>query len=819
MAPRKAPTWASAPLRMADLLKVAAVGQRDGVMRSDLLTAALLIWIMACPPALGENPREGADGLSLAAASKLYPLPGTKRVFLHRPADYKIVTARPDLKLQIKNATTGGGLHLTGYGFVLVGKDGLESFDFDRTRLRFEQNSLPLLCERVVQAGFVFEQTVFTTTDANDRPVVLLRLRIVPENDRSGHVLKLAWLTVRDAHGRFHSHSNEDYIVFEPWAPAWQSGLDLEFEGGVQHDGRVIFDAIRSSDNVSIVAGSRPKSPLELTVALDRRKEATIEVLIPYEGLQKPVGNADRNLCWQADKAFPLEQKDRLLALSFDAEYARQTRQWQHHLARAAQILVPEAAVVDIYRTLSLNNLQFLGSSPGCAWYKPGQGGFNGFSVVYGWESSHFLTVMDRQGFHDETRRVLDYFLTTQQGRHGPQGDISTAEGCFRPHIHWMCETGSILGIFAEHALSSGDVAGLRKDSVALVKAARWIQSQRARTKQLDAAGKKVPHYGLMPPGRATDWPDSGYFFWTDAYTWQGLDRLARAYQRAGLPEADWLRDEAADYHACILDAMRRSLKPHPLDASLLWFPDHVYEDPAKALPTTIYSGPKSLLGSGALEPNDPLAPAIEASLRRAGCMNDQFGFHMRTMEDAGLKRRQEQSAGGHVDLYYVNEPERAWHRIWLARGERIKALRYFYMTMAYSTSRDVHLTHERFCPQLAWLLPWQPNASGNGRVLEMILTSLCFEQGDAMCLLYGAPDAWFDAREPLGVTGLCTSCGRFSFRIEPRQQSGSYLLSYECEQPPPRFFLALPSGQGSQQRRIVEIPSRNLRKAACVVP
>lgn len=42
--------------------------------------------------------------------------------------------------------------------------------------------------------------------------------------------------------------------------------------------------------------------------------------------------------------------------------------------------------MVDIYRTLSLNNLQFLGSSPGCAWYKPGQGGFNGFSVVYGWE-------------------------------------------------------------------------------------------------------------------------------------------------------------------------------------------------------------------------------------------------------------------------------------------------------------------------------------------------------------------------------------------------------------------------------------------------
>ena len=514
-----------------------------------------------------------------------------------------------------------------------------------------------------------------------------------------------------------------------------------------------------------------------------------------------------------------MAEKERLLALSFDAEYARQACQWQRQLDRATRISVPEATVADIYRTLTLDNLQFLGSSPEVAWYKPGQGGFNNASTVYGWESSHFLTVMDRQGFHDETRRVLDYFLTTQQGRHGPEGDVTTAEGCFRPHIHWMCETGSILGIFAEHALDSGDVAGLRRDSAALVKAARWIESQRARTKQLDAGGNKVTHYGLMPRGRATDWPDVGYFFWTDAYTWQGLDRLARAYEVARLPEAGWLRAEAADYRACIVEAVRRSLKPHPLAPSLKWFPDQVYEDPLKALPTTIYGGPRALLGSGTLDPDDALVPAIEASLRRGGCMNDQFGFHMRTMEDAHLKLRQEKSAGGPVDLYYVNEPERVWHRVWLARGERVKALRYFYMTLAYSTSRDLHLTHERFCPQLPWLLPWQPNGSGNGRVLEMILTSLCFEAPAAVHLLYGVPDAWFAARGPLGLSGLRTSFGRLSFRVTPGPRPGSYWFSYACEAtPPPRFLLALPSGQGAEKRRIVDIPTRDRKKATCIV-
>src|SRR5690606_15722272 len=161
---------------------------------------------------------------------------------------------------------------------------------------------------------------------------------------------------------------------------------------------------------------------------------------------------------------------------------------------------------------------------------------------------------------------------------HGPAGDISTAEGCFRPHIHWMCETGAILRVFAEHAICRRDASELRRDSPALLKAARWIRNERARSKVFDGNGNKVLHYGLMPAGRATDWPDAGYFIFTDAFTWQGLDRLARAYEEAGLPDAAWLREEANDYHRCIRDAIERAFKPHPLDPSLRWIPDELYE-------------------------------------------------------------------------------------------------------------------------------------------------------------------------------------------------------------------------------------------------
>jgi hypothetical protein len=729
---------------------------------------------------------------------------------LHQPCDYKIVEARPDLKFLMKDATATD-LSPTGFGFILIVDGKPESFDFKRTEQHFARGAFPLLTQQIVQAGFVFRQTSFTTEDAAGRRLVMVRLQIRRENSSSPRVVKLGWLSVRAPHTRYYSHPNEDYIVFEPWSRGWESSLPLHCDGGVQHDGETIFDAIRPSDNISIAAADNVAGALALTVSFENCSESQIEMIVPYEGLPASMIQQPN---WRERKTFKLREKERLLRLSFDEEYARQAGRWERCLRRAAAIQTPETLVDDVYRTLTLNDLQFLGSSPGITYCQPGQGGFNSFAVVYGWESSHFLTVMDAQGFHKEVRRVLDYFLTTQQGSHGPEGDISTAEGCFRPHIHWMCETGSILGIFAQHAIYSRDWGALCRDSPSLLKAARWIQGQRARTKQTTAAGKKVLHYGLMPAGRATDWPQSAYNLFTDAYTWHGLDSLARAYEVAQLPEAVWLRQEADDYRKCILEATRRSLKPHPFDAALKWVPSDIYEDPTKVQATTIFEGPQALIGAGVVPPGDPLVPMIENSLRRAGCMNDWFGFHMRIMEDAALKQRQEQSAGGRIDLYYVNASERIWQRAWLERGERIKALRYFYATLACSTSRDVHMTQERYCPQLPWLLPWQPNASGNGRILSMILASLCLETRDGLHLLSGVPDAWFAARRPLGLTGLRTSFGTFSFSLKPGGKRRSYDFSYEfSEPPPPRLFVAIPSSEGPEMRQTIEINCTNRKQ------
>ncbi len=751
---------------------------------------------------------------SYAAMSAITPLPGSKRIYLQQPCDHRIITVRPDMKFLTYEAAPQQSGMVVGYGFVIVNDSSVVSFDYETMEQSFEEECLPLLTQRVSQQGFSFEQKSFTTTMKDGRKLLLVRLTIKRLSAESARNLTLAWLTVQAPHSRFYSHANEDYIVFEPWGAAWESPLNLETAENVQRDGWIVFDAFRHSENVLPQTRTIAGAHLTFDIYFTGEQEALIEFIIPYEGLghAKQMGGVGGSRTQPG--AFAVTERSRLLSLSFDDEYRRQTRSWSRTLSHATTIAVPEKIVQNIYRVLTCNNLQFMGGNAATSHLKPGQGGFNPFSTVYGWESSNYLSVMDAQGFHSEVERVLDYFLTTQYGHKGPEGDISTAEGSFRPHIHWMCETGALIGIFADHAILSGDFNRLRRDSAALLKAAGWISGQRARTKDIRSGGGRPAHYGLMPPGRATDWPDYCYSLFTDVYTWRGLDKLARSFEIGGFTEAERLRAEADDYRQCILVSLKTLMEEQAQHAS------RQKKKPENDAPPVLLSH-IALLDSKMVDAQDDLIPVIEAEFRHSGEMNDLFATRMPEMEDVELMKIQEKTAGGEIDLYYVNSAEKVWHRLWLERGERIKALRYFYMTLAYSTSRDVHIASERFCPQLIWLLPWQPNASGNGRILEMMINSLCLEYQDSMHLLAGVPDAWFASGGPIGLSRLCTAFGLFSFTVQPDPTNpGNFTFAYECSRDiPKRFLLSLPMDSGHlEERRIVRVDTRKAKKAVCTI-
>jgi len=251
---------------------------------------------------------------------------------------------------------------------------------------------------------------------------------------------------------------------------------------------------------------------------------------------------------------------------------------------------------------------------------------------------------------------VLDYFLTTQQVATGQRGHFHRRRMFPSAHSIGCCETGSILGIFAQHAICGRVGRAFGATRRPCLKAAVGFKA--AGSHQADGCRRrKGLALRLMPP---VDHRLAGIEIRLlhRRVHLAGLDRLASAYELARCPKAAWLRPEADDYRGCILEAMHRSLKPHPFDPALKWVPSDVYEDPAKSPGNYYLRGPRALSAPECLSPDDPIVPMIEGSLRRAGCMSDLFGFRMRNHGKTQPEETPEQSAGGKVDLYYVNMSE-----------------------------------------------------------------------------------------------------------------------------------------------------------------
>jgi len=101
------------------------------------------------------------------------------------------------------------------------------------------------------------------------------------------------------------------------------------------------------------------------------------------------------------------------------------------------------------------------------------------------------------------------------------------------------------------------------------------------------------------------------------------------------------------------------------------------------------------------------------------------------------------------------------------------------YSSLVYGMSEDCHETVERVNLVDANYSPFQPNSSGNGRVLAMLRRIVIDEQDEAqgkLRLLRGAPPRWFapgksisfsDAPTVFGKTALRTTCTDHAITID----------------------------------------------------
>jgi len=708
--------------------------------------------------------------------SGLYPRTRSKRIYIHTPLDDSLVEVRPDLTLIFKDALGRKGNLRRGHGF-LIGTQNERNprfFNFRKVEQSLLSPKEPILFSTLAQSGFDHRLTSLAVKTEDGGSRVHLYLSITNLHPTQSKTSDWYFVNVEANHDSFYVHGNEDYVPYDNVAPAWFNGMDLEHReidsvNGYlldQHGSIILrYDAAPLSRVDYLAQSGDFKNILKFKMELapGELKKIHIEIYDTF-----------------------IERSNRLVSIHnetvLNEETAiEQSRQiWYKALSGRASIQIPESTIQAIFDTAQTNSLQLIAErEDGSA--LPGQGGFNDFTVVYSWEVSIYLKVLIRLGYGDIVKKTLKYFLSTQAGSKGPEGEIVSPEGSFRAHIFWMCETGAVLGLLADYYLLTKDQNWFSEHASAILQACDWVSRERRATKVYKKDGTKVDYYGLLPKGRVHDWPDKGHFFFSDAYTWRGFHQMALALTDSGHPEASRYTAEVNDYRECIATAIKKATYLYPADEHIRWISNEVHIKPGVRAGVYAIDGPACLLDTGLIEFTDSIVPEIEYYMRTHFSMSDLFAVKLPEMEDRYLGELQEQYAGSAIDLYYVNAVERIWHRIWCLRGEREKALRYFYTTMAYSTTLDTYHVHERFSPQLQWLSPWQPNGSGNGRIIEMILNSLFIMNGNELKLLPCIPADWLNVGKRVEVSRVGTYLGELSFSVV---RSSLYTIQVEIVLP-----------------------------------
>lgn len=712
--------------------------------------------------------------------------PMSQRVPLQARYHPDVVLLHPDLSIALGRENDALGL-----GFALEGPFQLpDAYTVGR---RLHKGYQPIVESTWEAGGCIVTQTALTVLPADAETITgkerqYLGLRLVLHN-RSKDTLKIPLLLML---GRMQGSQNTNYSPFLGSASRWmEPPMQVRIEN----------DAVTLDDRALLVYRSNMPATLEFlencnTGTTDPLMPASLNNCLRWKLDLQPGQTCTLDLIASGSSNLPpLEELDQMRQLTFDAALFRAEAYWDKGLEPGMKLTTPEPRLNDIYRHLILSCLGNVTKDPDRTWHIPYQ--FPGWDGVWPWECAHMVDALCSVGFHREMEPTLRYFTERQTGLgqyeepgRGPEGDVKSTYGCYTGNflLRWMNETGSILWALASKYTYSGDADWLLQNKESILAAWDWIQGERARTRRFTEYGEKVLHYGLLPRGRVHDWNDWHHFFFSDVFSWKGMDATAAAFRQAGFPEADRLTAEVHEYRQCLLDAVERAQFPDP-ETGLLFVPNLTNYQQGERGGLWWADGPSCMFATGLLDAaKDPRFDAMFQYLERT------WGTLM------GLTNRMDEpkELGKNNPFWYVNSSERGYFQNFLARGEVEKALLVFYSNLVYGMSNDCYQTVERIHVSDANYAPFQPNASGNGRLIDMFRRMVIDDQEpELVWLLRGCPRRWFAPGESILVEDAPTRTGTMDIQVKSEMNRVVVEIMAPLGEPAPevRLMVRRPDG------------------------
>ncbi|MHB9024694.1 MAG: hypothetical protein ACYC7E_11055 [Armatimonadota bacterium] len=403
------------------------------------------------------------------------------------------------------------------------------------------------------------------------------------------------------------------------------------------------------------------------------------------------------------------------------------------------RLIFPQDRWEEMFTELQLTALQLLVQFPGQPWLTPLQGGSSERHFVWVWEAMVMLLPLLPLGHFAPVKQALAFIFSLQDGGFPPQGKFTTTAGAIgTTGPRWANTTGAALTLAGAYCLYSRDQAFLDDYLPKMLRAADWIVGEIRATRQPRPDGTRPPTYGLMPLCHATD-GDVGYVVaFTDAYTFQGLQRTAQLLERIGHPRAAEYRREVEQYRADILAAVATVTREDG-------YIDRAIETGEEG--ESLYRKFDNTCGAFHLAYCGVLDAAGETFQRYMNYFETRVadGYFLGQMDR---------------DIFYTGVAEHAWQDIYLRAGEWKRAFMATQINLRYGMTQDTSQVQERFSKSNPAFTPWQPNGSGIGKVLDTLIKSLYFEVDGAATLLGGVPFPWLQWNVRTALLGLHTVRG-----------------------------------------------------------
>jgi hypothetical protein len=510
------------------------------------------------------------------------------------------------------------------------------------------------------------------------------------------------------------------------------------------------------------------------TFAVPAHESATMSVRVPFVG------------------DLTGDDAARIAALDEQRERDRVVSYWRDIVARYRPFDVPESKFNDMSRSVLCHIRMSTTKDPHSGLFMVPAATF-GYQVFAN-ESAFQTLFLDRVGDHETAANYLETFLKLQGSVPLP----GTFTGSQKGVLHgtrasneynytmgpYNLDHGTVLWGLAQHYLMSGNSAWLERAAPGMLQAADWIIEQRNTTKEMDASGQPVLHYGLLPAGRLEDNDDWGFWFANNSFAWLGLRDTARAFQRAGLPAGDRLAQEAEAYIKDLRTAVRRTSELAPVvrlrnNVYVPFVPSRVYQrfryfGPMRSGYYSRYKkdtlltfrlsatrealyGPLILITTGVLDPREALSEAILDDWEDNITLSSSLGQHIHGVVDDEYWF----SRGGMVFQPNLQNPIQAY----LLRNEVPAAIRSVYNAMTSCLYPDVTAFTEEY---RRWRVGSGPmyKIPDEARFVNRVCDMLALEVGDELWLAPGTPRRWLEPGRRIEVYDIETAFGKVAYTM-----------------------------------------------------